>query len=110
VSRAAHVPGPLCRALWSDARHRPLFAVRLGSDARQRDLHRAFIGAVRRGVGARQRVAFAVRPIESARQIIWRTTKAVFPVVLAYRLRLPGQAPPRGGWEFLDSGEEEEGR
>jgi hypothetical protein len=24
-------------------------------------------------------------------------------------LRLPGQAPPRGGWEFLDSGEEVEG-
>jgi hypothetical protein len=81
MARAAHVPGPLCRALWSDARHRPLFAVRLGRDARQRDLHRAFIGAVRRGVGARQRVAFAVRPIESARQIFWRTAKAVFPVV-----------------------------
>jgi hypothetical protein len=28
-------------------------------------------------------VAFAVRPIESARQIFWRTAKAVFPVVLA---------------------------
>jgi hypothetical protein len=26
-------------------------------------------------------VAFVVRPIESARQIKWRTTKAVFPVV-----------------------------
>jgi hypothetical protein len=35
--------------------------VRLGSDARQRGLHRAFIGAVRRGVGARQRVAFVPR-------------------------------------------------
>jgi hypothetical protein len=55
--------------------------VRLGSDARQRGLHRAFIGAVRRGVGARQRVAFAVHPIESVRQIFWRTAKAVFPVV-----------------------------
>jgi hypothetical protein len=61
--------------------HRLLFAVRLGSDARQRDLHRAFIGAVRRGVGARQRVVFAVRPMESARQILWRTAKTVFPVV-----------------------------
>jgi hypothetical protein len=71
----------LFAVLWSDARHRLLFAVRLGSDARQRDLHRAFIGAVRRGVGARQRVAFAVRPMESARQILWRTAKAVFPVV-----------------------------
>jgi hypothetical protein len=60
----------------------PLFAVRLGRDARQRDLHRAFIGAVWHGVGARQRVAFAVRPIESARQNFWRTAKAVFPVVL----------------------------
>jgi hypothetical protein len=36
---------------------------------------------VRRVVGARQIVAFAVRPIESARQSIWRTTKGVFPVV-----------------------------
>jgi hypothetical protein len=37
---------------------------------------------VRHVVGARQRVAFAVRPIESARQIIWRTAKAVFPAVV----------------------------
>jgi hypothetical protein len=64
------VPGTLCRALRSDARH-----------ARQRRLHCAFIGVVRGVVGARQRVAFAVRPIESARQIIWRTAKVVFPVV-----------------------------
>jgi hypothetical protein len=28
----------------------------------------------------------------------------------ACRLRLPGQVPPHGGWEFLDSGEEEGGR
>jgi hypothetical protein len=28
-------------------------------------------------------MAKAVRPIESARQIIWRTAKAVFPVVMA---------------------------
>jgi hypothetical protein len=60
----------------------PLFAVHLGRDERQRDLHCAFIGAVWRGVGARQRVAFAVRPIEIARQIFWRTAKAVFRVVL----------------------------
>jgi hypothetical protein len=55
--------------------------VRLWNDARQRDLDRVFIGAVRRVVGARQRVAFAVRPIENSRQNIWRTAKAVFAVV-----------------------------
>jgi hypothetical protein len=65
--------------------------VRLGINARQRDLHRAFIGAVRRGVGARQRVAFAVRPMESARQILWRTAKVVFPVVHPAGLSPPGE-------------------
>jgi hypothetical protein len=64
--------------------------VRLWNDARQRDLHRAFIGAVRRVVGARQKVAFAVRPIESARQSIWRTAKAVFPV-MNYNKTMPFQ-------------------
>jgi hypothetical protein len=36
---------------------------------------------VRLVLGARQRVAFAVHPIESARQRLWHTAKAVFPVV-----------------------------
>jgi hypothetical protein len=45
----------------------------------------AFIGAVRRVLGARQRVAFAVRSIESARQIKCHTAKAVFPVVRELR-------------------------
>jgi hypothetical protein len=55
--------------------------VRPDLNAQQRGLHRAFICAVRLVLSARQRVAFAVRPIESARQRKWHTAMAMFLVV-----------------------------